>query len=953
MSKNMSESLHCILLPGTGGLYALCRGAPEPLFQKVLSPFPPPPGLCTGRKGAFRPRPGVDVLESDATCGLADAGDLAGPGLDKANYIGNKRRLAKYIVDKFPKGAKTLYDPMCGCSAVPIEAARRGMRVVANDLSLVPYWYSKGVFEGAVLSEDDLQKLLEAPAKDGWLTTEWEGMYPRPKAVRRYLDGLAKEVREFQGPKCWAAKAVLSTLLQRMYAESGSGYSTRKYETVPAVRKLLAGAAKEINGLVAEVGGKGKVTHEDARQASFPKADLVYFDPPYFKRDKGILHYFQTYRIMNSILAQKAWHEENLTPEHIPALLEKLCKGSGHVFVSTSASEVVPYARELGRHKGAVKRYQVTYVQPSGFGSRDAEQHQNLYVAKAQHLGEEPFLDLSQEAVPHRYVVQEHFRGRSYHADLRYEAPGRESLIGWTLATAPPEGLASPVTTLEEAAQATTPSRIAWESGAFVMGGQNGEARPVEIVALPKDPHGLEWLDFEGVVDAPEEDQLPAPGATPNFPGVFRIVDQGLIEYGAQREGFHEYFLASARETGGLMGRLSFRRLPVQEGRDEIWLLAKPEEQIPYVLSDLAVSDGWVPPVAFSALPLAVRAVVPPDLRYWEFLGEAERLKRRDALVAALKAGEVSLDAVAKGEGADGEDFEKRKLVPFNQWGGSAKYAKRLAERFPEHGRYVETFAGSAAVLYAKDRVGEEILGDADPNVIFAHRYIQRLDKASFATLKRFPWKVSRAGFKKVRESKPRSDSERFWKLVYGRACSWGGRPNLSGYSTLHDGNTYGLEDLWRFQERLKGVRLVTQDWKKTLARCDSADTLFFIDPPYIKEWGDLGDEISPEDIADGVRKLKGDFVIAYTDSARARRALSKVGHPFRLKIQEARHTGIWAKRNRLFVASFDLKKSEELEFVEPHEIEDLDESGKQGEPAEPREPDPAGSENKLKGAAA
>ncbi len=45
--------------------------------------------------------------------------------LEKANYIGNKERFAEYIAKKLPKDGKTIFDPMCGCSAVLIEAARK------------------------------------------------------------------------------------------------------------------------------------------------------------------------------------------------------------------------------------------------------------------------------------------------------------------------------------------------------------------------------------------------------------------------------------------------------------------------------------------------------------------------------------------------------------------------------------------------------------------------------------------------------------------------------------------------------------------------------------------------------------------------------------------------------------------------------------------------------------
>jgi DNA adenine methylase len=320
----------------------------------------------------------------------------------------------------------------------------------------------------------------------------------------------------------------------------------------------------------------------------------------------------------------------------------------------------------------------------------------------------------------------------------------------------------------------------------------------------------------------------------------------------------------------------------------------------------------------FSALPKAVREAVPPDHRYWQMERESERREMRDALVKAVAAGEVKLADVDKAAAPAGDEFEKRKLTPFNQWGGSAKYAKRLVKRLPEHRRYAEPFCGAAAVLFVKDRVEEEVLGDLDPDVVFALKYIRDLTPAKFEEIKRFNWTVSRAGFKRVRECEPKSDSERFWKFVYWRLCSWGGIPRSTGFSTLHDGQTYKLEDLWKFHERLKGVRIVRRDWLETLRECDGKGTLFFVDPPYIEEWSAggkaRGAAIPPEDIADGVRSLKGSFIIAYTDSARARRALSKVGRLFKMRFLEARHHGLWSKRSRLFVASSDIKKSGLLE---------------------------------------
>lgn len=261
-------------------------------------------------------------------------------------------------------------------------------------------------------------------------------------------------------------------------------------------------------------------------------------------------------------------------------------------------------------------------------------------------------------------------------------------------------------------------------------------------------------------------------------------------------------------------------------------------------------------------------------------------------------------------------NVEKARIIPFQQWGGSAKYARKLADQLPEHQRYVEPFCGAAAVFFAKAPAPEEVLSDTDPEVIFAHKHIQKLDARSFAALKRFSWRVSRTGFERAKAAEPSSDAERFWRHVYGRLCTWGAKPNMSGYATIHDGQSYDLEDLWRFHERLKGTRLVAQDWKKTLAECDGPDTLFFVDPPYAGEWA-MGDGIPAEEIAKAVAKLKGQYVIAYTDSADARRALAGVGRAFKMRIPEGRGAGQWQKRSRLFVASCKVAKADDLEWLD------------------------------------
>ncbi len=321
---------------------------------------------------------------------------------------------------------------------------------------------------------------------------------------------------------------------------------------------------------------------------------------------------------------------------------------------------------------------------------------------------------------------------------------------------------------------------------------------------------------------------------------------------------------------------------------------------------------------------------VPRTLRHFPFRdedGDVDLPHLRNALARIPQSNATGLTANVKEklqeharllleEAQKNATVEKARQIPFQQWGGSGKYARKLAGRLPEHDRYVEPFCGAAAVFFAKEAADEEVLADADPEVVFALRYLQRLDGDSLAALKRFPWTVSRAGFEKVRTAEPRSDAARFWKLAYGRLCTWGAKPNLSGYATIHDGQSYDLDELWKFHDRLQGVRLVTQDWKKTLADNDGVSTLFFLDPPYAGEWA-VGDGIPPEEIALAVRTLKGQYIIAYTDSAEARRALAKVGRPFKMRIPEGRGAGKWQKRSRLFVASPGIRKADDIDVGE------------------------------------
>lgn len=312
---------------------------------------------------------------------------------------------------------------------------------------------------------------------------------------------------------------------------------------------------------------------------------------------------------------------------------------------------------------------------------------------------QDPYLEVPPEDRKYKFSVQHHWRGKSLHADVRVEMERKGLLIGWTMNTQIAGAVKEPVTTMAEARRWSTKeglnkvSKVNWITGEWATRPKAGTDKLVrtEILCERKAPEPHAWLNVEGKTKDPEPGKPPPVGGTRQFPGVFDIVDQGTVEYGAQKPWFHEYFWRG----GGLNYRMFFRQLRLRKAEepgpceacssdadalvawgdaepallckgcvDEVleradvvlppseeqpmpegaaWLAIYPDDQQPYVLDDDAVKKKWMPPDGRSALPKAVRDQVPAEHRYWAKKGDAAR-SARDALVAALKAKEVELD---------------------------------------------------------------------------------------------------------------------------------------------------------------------------------------------------------------------------------------------------------------------------------------------------------------------
>lgn len=181
------------------------------------------------------------------------------------------------------------------------------------------------------------------------------------------------------------------------------------------------------------------------------------------------------------------------------------------------------------------------------------------------------------------------------------------------------------------------------------------------------DPEWAEAVLKEGTWDVTE---IPV-GATRSYPGVFLVIDEGTYTLGARKVWFYEYFIEKAKI---LPERIAFRlvtraqtlkkalwfeklgALVLPPGVEEeeprmpgYWIFMTPDP-MPYVVSDEAINEKWLPPKGVAALPQKIQKEAPSEGRFWEKETPAEREEARLRLREWLegKEGETKVEKQMK-----------------------------------------------------------------------------------------------------------------------------------------------------------------------------------------------------------------------------------------------------------------------------------------------------------------
>lgn len=177
--------------------------------------------------------------------------------------------------------------------------------------------------------------------------------------------------------------------------------------------------------------------------------------------------------------------------------------------------------------------------------------------------------------------------------------------------------------------------------------------------------------------------------------------------------------------------------------------------------------------------------------------------------------------------------------------GGKWRIAQWIVGHFPNHRIYVEPFGGGGSVLLRKPRSYSEVYNDIDESVVNVFRVLRDRPDELRRVCALTPY--ARAEFElsyKPSDDPVENARRTIFRSFSGHASNAINQETTTGFrsNTSRSGSTpaqdwHGWpEQIPLFAERLRGVNIECMDYKCLLNKHDTAQTLWYVDPPYDQE---------------------------------------------------------------------------------------------------------------------
>jgi DNA adenine methylase len=227
------------------------------------------------------------------------------------------------------------------------------------------------------------------------------------------------------------------------------------------------------------------------------------------------------------------------------------------------------------------------------------------------------------------------------------------------------------------------------------------------------------------------------------------------------------------------------------------------------------------------------------------------------------------------------------------RWAGSKRQHVPFLRQFwsaAQHKRYVEPFAGSAALFFAVEPA-RALLGDLNGELIDAYKALRADPVAVHDHLGAFP--RGKSAYLEIRAARRPDPAWRAARFIYLNRFCFNGlyRTNFRGefnvpYGAPRNNRLPDQVALSATAELLGRAQLVHADFRASLARVKAGDFVY-LDPPYAMsrrrvfvEYGRVPFSISDladlADLLDEIDRRGASFVLSYADGAEARSAFGR-----------------------------------------------------------------------------
>lgn len=180
----------------------------------------------------------------------------------------------------------------------------------------------------------------------------------------------------------------------------------------------------------------------------------------------------------------------------------------------------------------------------------------------------------------------------------------------------------------------------------------------------------------------------------------------------------------------------------------------------------------------------------------------------------------------------------------FRYYGGKWKLAPWIISHFPKHLHYVEPCGGAASVLLQKVPSPIETYNDLNGDVVNFFRVLRERTDELCQSIEWTPWARQEFELSRDCDGSDLERARRFWVYQTMGIDAAPGRGSKTGWRTHkdkpHSGMSSGRDDQLRNLKmvacRLKTVQIENRPMIEVIERFDTAQTLFYLDPPYVSE---------------------------------------------------------------------------------------------------------------------